>query len=216
VPGLTTDERYAEAAHDVRLFLDGRRHDLVKSLEQRMATAAEKELYEQAAAYRDSLRTLEDIEERQRIASAQGDDTDVLAYYAEPPLVAANLFHLRAGRVVDRREFYWEDLEEFHPAEFVPALLNSFYLEAEYLPKAIHVPKNLKTGNCSKNFSPNAPATKSKSSRRNAAPKSHSRSRQKQRRTFFHPALPRSETKLQSYRRSVAKRAQSSRRTDSN
>src|SRR5882724_688194 len=59
VPGLTTDERYAEAAHDVRLFLDGRRHDLVKSLEQRMATAAEKELYEQAAAYRDLLRTLE-------------------------------------------------------------------------------------------------------------------------------------------------------------
>src|SRR6266436_4096373 len=141
VPGLTTDEPYAEAAHDVRVFLDGRRHDLVKSLEQRMTTAAEKELYEQAAAYRDLLRTLEDIEERQRIASAQGDDTDVLAYYAEPPLVAANLFHLRAGRVVDRREFYWEDLEEFHPAEFVPALLKQLYLEAEYLPKAIHVPE---------------------------------------------------------------------------
>src|SRR5256885_14628030 len=141
VPGLTTDERYAEAAHDVRLFLDGRRHDLVKSLEQRMATAAEKEIYEQAAAYRDLLRTLEDIEERQRIASAQGDDNDVRAYYAEPPLVAANLFHLRAGRVVDRREFYWEDLEEFNPAEFVPALLKQLYLEAEYLPKAIHVPE---------------------------------------------------------------------------
>jgi len=141
VPGLTTDERYAEAAHDVRLFLDGRRHDLVKSLEQRMAGAAEREFYEQAAAYRDLLRTLEDIEERQRIASAQGDDTDVLAYYCEPPLVAANLFHLRGGRVVDRREFYWEDLEEFHPAEFVPALLKQLYLEAEYLPKAIHVPE---------------------------------------------------------------------------
>jgi excinuclease ABC subunit C len=141
VPGLTTDERYAEAAHDVRMFLDGRRRDLVKSLEQRMATAAEKELYEQAAAYRDLLRTLEDIEERQRIASAQGDDTDVLAHYAEPPLVAANLFHLRAGRVVDRREFYWEDLEEFNPTEFVPALLKQLYLEADYLPKAIHVPE---------------------------------------------------------------------------
>ncbi len=141
VLGLTTDERYAEAAHDVRLFLDGRRHDLVKSLEQRMAAAAEKELFEQAAAHRDLLRTLEDIEERQRIASAQGDDTDVLAYYAEPPLVAANLFHLRAGRVVDRREFYWEDLEEFNPAEFVPALLKQLYLEADYLPKAIHVPE---------------------------------------------------------------------------
>src|SRR5216110_1945928 len=139
VAGLTTDERYAEAARDVRLFLEGRRHDLIKSLEERMAVASEKELFEQAAAYRDLLRTLEDIEERQRIAAAQGDDTDVLAYYAEPPLVAADLFHLRGGRVVDRREFYWEDLEEFDPQEFVPSLLKQLYLEAEYLPKAIHV-----------------------------------------------------------------------------
>lgn len=140
VTGLTTDERYAEAARDVRLFLEGRRHDLIKSLEARMMAASEKEQFEQAAAYRDLLRTLEDIEERQRIAAAEGDDTDVLAYYAEPPLAAANLFHLRGGRVVDRREFYWEDLDEFDPREFVPALLKQLYLEAEYLPKAIHVP----------------------------------------------------------------------------
>src|SRR5216683_1050190 len=140
VNGLTTDERYTEAARDARLFLEGRRHDLMKSLEERMAAAAEQELFEQAAAYRDLLRTLEDIEERQRIAAAQGDDTDVFAYYAEPPLVSANLFHLRGGRVVDRREFYWEDLKEFDPHEFVPSLLKQFYLEAEYLPKAIHVP----------------------------------------------------------------------------
>jgi len=139
VAGLTTDEHYAEAVRDARLFLEGRRHDLIKSLEERMAAAAEKELFEQAAAYRDLLRTLEDIEERQRIAAAQGDDTDVFAYYAEPPLVAANLFHLRGGRVVDRREFYWEDLEEFNQQEFVPSLLKQLYLEAEYLPKAIHV-----------------------------------------------------------------------------
>jgi excinuclease ABC subunit C len=139
VAGLTTDDRYAEAARDVRLFLEGRRHDLIKSLEERMGAAAEKELFEQAAAYRDLLRTLEDIEERQRIAATQGDDTDVLAYYAEPPLVAADLFHLRGGRVVDRREFYWEELEEFDPQEFVTSLLKQLYLEAEYLPKAIHV-----------------------------------------------------------------------------
>ncbi len=140
VNGLTTDEQYAEAARDARMFLEGRRHDLMKSLEERMAAAAEQELFEQAAAYRDLLRTLEDIEERQRIAAAQGDDTDVFAYYAEPPLVSANLFHLRGGRVVDRREFYWEELEEFDPHEFVPSLLKQFYLDAEYLPKAIHVP----------------------------------------------------------------------------
>src|SRR5215470_3541940 len=140
VAGLTTEARYAEAVRDARLFLEGRRQDLMKSIEERMLAAAEGERFEEAAAYRDLLRTLDDIEERQRIAAAQGDDTDVLGYYAEPPLVAANLFHLRAGRVVDRREFYWEDLDEFDPHEFVPSLLKQLYLEAEYLPKMIHVP----------------------------------------------------------------------------
>jgi excinuclease ABC subunit C len=140
VSGLAADDAYAESVRDVRLFLDGKRSDLMKSLEERMGAAADKELFEQAAAYRDLLRTLEDIEERQRIAAAQGDDTDVLAYYAEAPLVAANLFHLRGGRVVDRREFFWEELEEFDANEFVPSLLKQLYLDAAYLPKAIHVP----------------------------------------------------------------------------
>src|SRR5215469_14570429 len=141
VAGLTTDEKYSEAARDVKMLLEGRRHDLIKSLEERMTAAAEKELYEQAASYRDLLHTMEDIEERQRIAATQGDDTDVLAYHAEPPLVAANLFHLRGGRVVDRREFYWEDLEEFEATEFVTSLLKQLYLDADYLPKMIHVPE---------------------------------------------------------------------------
>jgi excinuclease ABC subunit C len=140
VSGLTTDERYSEAVRDVRMFLEGRRHDLMKSIEQRMMAAAEQERFEEAAAYRDLLRTMEDIEERQRIQAAQGDDTDVIGYYAEPPLVAANVFHLRGGRIVDRREFYWEELEAFDPHEFVGALLKQLYLEAEYLPKKIHVP----------------------------------------------------------------------------
>jgi excinuclease ABC subunit C len=140
VSGLTTDERYAESVRDAKLFLEGRRHDLMRSLKERMSAASEKELYEQAASYRDLMRTVEDIEERQRIAATQGDDTDILAYYTEPPLVAANLFHLRGGRIVDRREFYWEDLSEFEPQEFVSSLLLQLYLDAEYLPKVIHVP----------------------------------------------------------------------------
>ena len=140
VPELTTDEKYAEAARDTKLFLEGRRHALMESLESRMTEASEAERFEQAAAYRDLLRTLSEIEERQKIAAAQGDDIDVLAWHAEPPLVAVNLFHLRGGRVVDRRDFYWEDLAEFEPAEFLPSLLKQLYLDAAYLPRAIHVP----------------------------------------------------------------------------
>ncbi|HTS13727.1 MAG TPA: excinuclease ABC subunit UvrC [Candidatus Limnocylindrales bacterium] len=140
VEALVTDERYAEAARDVRLFLEGRRSDLSHSLEQRMERASNEERYEEAAGYRDLLRTLAEMEERQKIAASEGDDTDVLAWYAEPPQVAVNLFHLRGGRVVDRRDFYWEDLEEFDPAEFLPSLLKQLYLDASYFPRYIHTP----------------------------------------------------------------------------
>ena len=140
VPGLTTDEKYAEAARDVKLFLEGRRHVLIDSLESRMMEASETERFEQAAMYRDLLHTLNEIEERQKIAAAQGDDIDVLAWHAEPPFVAVNLFHLRGGRVVDRRDFYWEDLVEFEPQEFLSSLLKQLYLDAAYLPRSIHVP----------------------------------------------------------------------------
>ncbi len=140
VPGLMTDEKYAEAARDTKMFLEGRRHDLMESLESRMLEASDTERFEQAAAYRDLLRTLSEIEERQKIAATQGDDIDVLAWHAEPPFVAVNLFHLRGGRVVDRRDFYWEDLEEFEPPEFLSSLLKQLYLDAAYLPRAIHVP----------------------------------------------------------------------------
>jgi len=139
VAGLVSDEKYAEAARDSRTFLEGRRHDLLASLRERMMQASENQRYEQAAGYRDLLHTLEEIEERQKIAAAAGDDTDVLAWYAEPPQVAVNLFHIRAGRVVDRRDFYWEDLEEFDPDEFLPSVLKQLYLDAAYLPRAIHV-----------------------------------------------------------------------------
>ena len=105
-----------------------------------MQCASDEERFEEAAALRDLLRTLEDVEERQKMAAAAGDDTDVLAWYAEPPLVAVNLFLLRGGRVVDRRDFYWEDQESFSPGEFLPALLKQIYLDSVYQPRFLHVP----------------------------------------------------------------------------
>src|ERR1700690_2035553 len=64
--GLVTDERYAEAARDVRLFLEGRRSDLSRNLKERMQRASSDERYEEAAGYRDLLRTIEEMEERQK------------------------------------------------------------------------------------------------------------------------------------------------------
>ena len=163
VEGLTTSERYTEAVHDVRLFLEGRGADLTRSLQQRMAAAAEREQYELAAKYRDLISTVTLLEQKQRIAAVEGDDADVFGYHYENEMLAVNLFHMRGGKIVDKREFFWEDLPPqqvqtkglpgapdlsemtggaagFHPGDFFSSLLKQVYLDQQYVPHTIYVP----------------------------------------------------------------------------
>ena len=166
VEGLTTPEAYQEAVRDVKLFLEGRPTDLSQSLRERMAKAAEAEEYERAAKYRDLISTVEQLQEKQRIAAVEGDDADVFGYHYENDMLAVNLFHMRGGRVLDRREFFWEELPEFtndqvgadasvcpveqsstevspaifNPGEFFSALLKQLYIGQPYVPRNIYVP----------------------------------------------------------------------------
>jgi excinuclease ABC subunit C len=113
VEGFTTPEAYAQAVRDAQLFLEGRHTELERSLTARMAEAAAAEQFEAAARLRDQLSTVHQLQEKQRIATAeQGDDADVFGYHFEDGSLAVNLFHMRAGKIVDRREFFWEDLPE--------------------------------------------------------------------------------------------------------
>jgi len=140
VEGLTTPERYAEAVRHVRLLLAGRESDLIDDLERRMEGASGRQQYEEAARYRDLIRTVEQLRERQKMAASHGEDMDIFGFHQEGQLVAVNLFHLRGGRTVDRREFFWEDLENFDAREFFSSLLSQIYLDQQYLPDEIHVP----------------------------------------------------------------------------
>ena len=140
VQGLVADETYATAARDVRHFLEGRHTELARDLRKRMTLASEEMRFEEAASLRDLLSTVEEIEQRQKMAAASGDDADIFGCYAEPPLVAVNLFHLRNGQIVDRREYFWEDQAEFDQPEFFSSLLLQIYLDQQYVPGVIHVP----------------------------------------------------------------------------
>ena len=146
VQDLTTPQRYAEATHDVKLFLEGRGADLSRSLHGRMTAAAEREQYELAAKYRDLISTVEMQESKQRIHAVDGDDADVFGYHYENQMLAVNLFHMRGGKIMDKREFFWEDMQEtvgdegFRPGEFFSTLLKQVYLDQQYIPHNVYVP----------------------------------------------------------------------------
>src|SRR3954467_15962777 len=95
------------------MFLEGKQAELERKLTARLMKAAVAERFEAAARLRDQLSTVHQLQEKQRIATAeQSDDADVFGYHFEDGALAVNLFHVRSGKIVDRREFFWEDLPE--------------------------------------------------------------------------------------------------------
>src|SRR5439155_7357372 len=142
VDGLTTFEQYQEAVKDVKLFLEGRNGDLIQRLQVKMEEASANEQYEVAAHYRDAIETMEALAERQKMAVMGYDDIDIFGYHHEDNMVAVSVFHMRGGRVVDKRELFWEDQENFDPGEFFGSVLKQYYVDAPFIPVEIHVPSD--------------------------------------------------------------------------
>ncbi|HXC96262.1 MAG TPA: excinuclease ABC subunit UvrC [Edaphobacter sp.] len=112
VEGLTTPDAYRESVRDVQLFLEGRPSELEHSLTLRMEAAAEAEQFELAARLRDQIVTVHQMQDKQRIATTDNEDADVFGYHYETEMLAVNLFHMRGGKIVDRRDLFWEELPE--------------------------------------------------------------------------------------------------------
>jgi excinuclease ABC subunit C len=112
VEGLTTPETYKQTVRDVQLFLDGKPSELEARLTARMEQAAAAEQFELAARLRDQIVTVHQMHDKQRIATADNEDADVFGFHYENGMLAVNLFHMRGGKIVDRRDFFWDDLPD--------------------------------------------------------------------------------------------------------
>jgi excinuclease ABC subunit C len=128
--GLTTPESYRQTIHDVQLFLEGRPSELEQSLTQRMEAAAEGEQFELAARLRDQIVTVHQMQDKQRMATTDNEDADVFGYHYENEMLAVNLFHMRSGKIVDRRDLFWEDLPESLLDTLTEAVAETDELEA--------------------------------------------------------------------------------------
>jgi excinuclease ABC subunit C len=143
VTGLCTKQEYDQAVEDVRLLLSGKSDELIRQLEHRMEVAAEDMRYEAAAVYRDWILMVRDISERQKMVLEGQDDCDLFGYYTEGAQLALEVFAMRGGRIVGRREYYWEDLISFDPAEFFSQALTQYYIQDTFTPKEIYIPADV-------------------------------------------------------------------------
>ncbi len=141
VKELCKPDEYAEAVRDVKLLLDGKNKELADELEQRMWQFAERQNYESAAKFRDLRGTVLALAEQQKMATTAERDVDIIGFYREKQRLAMQLFTMREGKIVGRREFFWEDLdgENFDVSEFLGEVLAQYY-STDYVPLEIHVP----------------------------------------------------------------------------
>lgn len=144
VKGLCTQDEYLEAARDVKALLEGKNKELATDLERRMWHFSEEGQYELAAKYRDLHRAVVALGEQQKMAYTAELDIDIFGFHREGPRLALQLFTMREGRIVGRREFFWEDLPEdegFNASEFLGEILTQYY-STDYVPREIHVPND--------------------------------------------------------------------------
>ncbi|MGH9848400.1 MAG: excinuclease ABC subunit UvrC [Blastocatellia bacterium] len=139
---LCTPKEYREATSDVLLLLEGKDRELADKLEERMLKASDDLRFEQAAKYRDLLKTVRALSEHQKMMGQLDLDIDIFGYYREAHQLSLHLFTMREGRIVGRREFYWEDIpvEGFNPSEFLGEVLAQYYTIGNYIPLEIHTP----------------------------------------------------------------------------
>jgi len=143
VTSLCSQEEYASRVQDLRLFMEGKKSDLVKRLSEKMERAAEEERFELAAHLRDTIRTIEQLSEPQKISSNLATNVDAFGLHQEEQKAAVQLFHTRNGRVVDRREFFWETLATGTTGgEILSSLLKQYYFNSEFTPDEVYVPRD--------------------------------------------------------------------------
>ena len=135
-------EAYQELIDELLAFLDGDTDDIVKRLEREMAGAADELEFERAARLRDRLGSVRKAIERQQMVAERNEDFDVLGLAEDELEAAVQVFFVRRGRVVGRKGFIVDKVEDLQPGELIGDILEGLYGEPLPLglPKTVLVP----------------------------------------------------------------------------
>ena len=138
--GAVNQEQYRAGIKQLMDFLDGKSDYIVRSIEQRMAAAAENLEFEKAADYRDQLKAIERITARQKVIGSSDTDQDVIAFARDDGDACVQVFFIRHGKLIGREYFMLDNTEGESDQEVLQEFLTQFYEDAAYIPKEVLLP----------------------------------------------------------------------------
>ncbi|HEX4323269.1 MAG TPA: excinuclease ABC subunit UvrC, partial [Gaiellaceae bacterium] len=141
--GYISKEEYGELIEQVIEFLSGDDRPIRRRLEEQMRGAAQEERFEDAARYRNRLRAIERLSERQTVERRSIGTIDVIGVAASAERAAVQVFPLRGGRMIDRYAFHLENAAGEELSEVLEQFCLEYYGSAPSIPPQILVPRGL-------------------------------------------------------------------------
>lgn len=142
--GNVTKEEYNKMIEEIILFLSGKEEKLIDILKEKMNKCAMDFNFEEAAIYRDKIKSLEDMMEKQKIDTSTSDlNQDVIAMARAHDEACVQVFFVRNGKIVGREHFILEGVMDSTRESILGSFVKQFYMEQEYVPKEIIVEEEI-------------------------------------------------------------------------
>ncbi len=141
--GAISREDYRRSIDDLCQFLDGHTAPIVERIRQEMEAAAERLQFETAAVLRDRITAIEKVMEKQKIISAEQQDTDVIAMARADGEACVQIFFIRGGKLIGREYFILEGTEDEADGEIIGEFIKQFYAEAAHVPPELLLPNDI-------------------------------------------------------------------------
>jgi len=149
--GLVSQAKYNEMTGEIEKVLNGKTATLIKELEAKMKNAALNEKFEEAAVIRNKIESLQVYTEKQKIVSEEFLDKDIINYVKEEDDACAMILNIRDGKVIGKRHYYLDTVEDKEPAEILESVIFRYYSENTFIPDEIHLPEEAEEGESSIN-----------------------------------------------------------------
>ena len=142
--GNVSKEEYRKMIDEIILFLSGKEETLIEILKEKMNSCAMEFKFEDAAIYRDKIKNLEEIMEKQKIDASNSDvNQDVIALARTEEEACVQVFFMRNSKIIGREHFILEGVEGSKSDSILGSFVKQFYMEQEYIPKEIIIDEEL-------------------------------------------------------------------------
>ncbi|MCR5501618.1 MAG: excinuclease ABC subunit UvrC, partial [Lachnospiraceae bacterium] len=147
--GRISGEDYRKNVEGALRFLNGEYAETLRNLQAKMEDASERLEFEEAAGYRDLIRSVRAISERQKITSSAGEEKDIIGLAVSGEDAVVQVFFVRDGKLIGREHFYLTnvsenpEVEEGHTEKLLYDFLVRFYSGTPYIPKELFLPEEI-------------------------------------------------------------------------